>query len=97
MRSSLEPSQVILLTTLPLPAKKLLQFHFMNEFPTQPSLQLATVVAVAFLLLGISLLFVGHLFAQLGWHDAFRGTVTGLVVIAAAVLGFLAFCLSKSF
>lgn len=68
----------------------------MTELPKQLSLNLATVVAAALLLLGICLLFVGHLFAWLGWHDAFRGTVSGLVVTTSAVVGFLAFCLRKS-
>lgn len=68
----------------------------MNELPKQLSMKLATGVAIALLLLGVSLLFVGHLFAWLGWHDAFRGTVTGLVITISAVVGFLAFCLRKS-
>ncbi|WP_223651982.1 hypothetical protein [Hymenobacter psoromatis] len=65
----------------------------MNQLLKQLNMRFATAVAVALLLLGAALLFIGHLFAQLGWPDAFRGMVTGLVVIAAAVVGFLVFCL----
>lgn len=69
----------------------------MNEFPKQLNMKLATAVAVTFLLLGTSLLFVGHLFARLGWHDAFRGTITGLVVITSAVISFLVFAYTNHF